>query len=1406
MKRKKEARQRDCLVVRGGGRVLRVFLASALFFCDGSSLRAGRDLWSERQKAVHAARTADAPGGRVWEKLSVAFPPLEEVAPRPGPASPAGLPDWLESAVGLHADLGEFFPPSGKERRVLIHIQDLHDVEEAQRNTAAVLEQLAKSLGGKSGLPVGVEGAAGEFRTEDFRALAAPRGLQRTANRFLKAGFISGPEYFSLTTETPVRLWGAEDARAYAANIASLTQSMAGQAKDDARVSEARRLVHGLKAVLYPPALKELDDLRTRYEEGSLGLASYARSLADGALTEMGPNLQVFLRATAEEEVLSVARVEEDQKRFLEALAPRLSEPEIRRWMEAGLAYRLGRAPYASFHAVLKDLGGRHGLSLNDYPGLTDYAAYAAKADGLNRAELWREIDALAEERFKALRTTPALEELAAMDADLRLIKKLNDFSLSSEEFKRFIERRETLRRWSERGESLSRRVPARSGPWPNLVSVMDRHAGFYRWAEERNAPLVKNLLARWTGSGLAVLVAGGYHAEGLRLEAMSRGLGYIALIPRVASTKNLPGSLDSFRNHQRPLDWFYRGTGRGFTNPSSPRPCPSAWPPIGHGNSNRFSSIRRSSIRRASSGPFPRKRPVARWRKPFTRPGGSEWIGAHRSDSGRTSPVGERRLLLSFKATESGAGRPGGKMGPGRHFDSWVALPASGMAAVGKEGEVPAQSVRAVGSGSDVFEKIILIFVSLSERGNVFSLVSRDRIATALVRVLSGVGRATATAARVGATALQRTTSWLGFGWVARPTARWVESLQMEEERRFRDLALQAEPGARASLLYRLAEAHAYGDMEEEWQISLLSAAKEIIKTSPLLAFQEPPVAELSPDRTTLNLRLAIGGKPVALRLRVSNARVLFEEPGEHSLFQISQALEEGVYDVFIQLPALATAGEVPNRVLARALREVVERVGGATAGEAHARALAVDPRGELLNRKFLQLRLLTPPLEKLDNRILGLGRRLPVLGIPAVRSAEDWRVQFFTWLKNPEGTPLFVKPEDLTTAVSNGGFAGFAWGLNPSGGLNASEWNPAAGLEKPGPLTEALSRGGGAEGAAQTWAATMTLLHLKEKIAVLDLFSSFIGARWDLRSYWPGSKSRADLIDLSSDLVLGYLNSVGRESGQLAALQTGSFASGDTENRRNALADSIRDCFAPAAQSIIGLLMLTGVRFGNPGDVPTGEFVRHLLRVYCARFEEGFRRMAPLSTADAVAANPGTADRWAVGVFHLTSPVETSREAAELLANLMERARAPQGGAARVMALLDFEGAERLYPESSSLLSALRTRLADTFPDTAERAAADRALLALDAFHLARARDFERDGKISLDRLLSQVRRDWASSGTVQIFTVDRDRILDDVKEELMSWVLYLLVPQGLIRVSDSMEAARSAERIRAFIRQNA
>ena len=121
----------SALVFRG----IRLLLAFVLFMGEGSWAYAARDLWSDRRRAVRSARSNPTPDLRhsSWDRLMAAFPTIKKGAPLPlaGPASRSSLPHWLESAVGFYADVGESHLPTKGERRVLIHIQDLHDVEEA---------------------------------------------------------------------------------------------------------------------------------------------------------------------------------------------------------------------------------------------------------------------------------------------------------------------------------------------------------------------------------------------------------------------------------------------------------------------------------------------------------------------------------------------------------------------------------------------------------------------------------------------------------------------------------------------------------------------------------------------------------------------------------------------------------------------------------------------------------------------------------------------------------------------------------------------------------------------------------------------------------------------------------------------------------------------------------------------------------------------------------------------------------------------------------------------------------------------------------------------------------------------------------------------------------------------------
>ncbi|MBK8870847.1 MAG: hypothetical protein IPN19_07300 [Elusimicrobia bacterium] len=360
-----------------------MLLVSLIFMGDTTGWTA-RDIWTERRKAVRSVR--DGVERMRSDRLAASFPSLN-----PGfvPVESSGLPAWLANAVGLYADVGTYVPPAPGQRRVLIHVQDLHAVEEAQRNIASLLDQLAGSAGGTDGLWVGLEGAAGPFRTNDFRALAAPSVIRRVSDRFLRAGLISGPEFFSLTTERPFRLWGTEDPAAYEANIRALTQTFPTQSQDNARLLQARRRMDTLKKALYPPALLALDEAQMAYESNQLALTGYVQKLAENVSDrDLGPSLLRYRDALRLEANLSFTSVETDQRRLLEHLAPLLTDLERRRLTEAGLACRLGRARHGSFLTALKEICRQHRVDLAGYPHFLAHNAYVEKVEGLRAEDL----------------------------------------------------------------------------------------------------------------------------------------------------------------------------------------------------------------------------------------------------------------------------------------------------------------------------------------------------------------------------------------------------------------------------------------------------------------------------------------------------------------------------------------------------------------------------------------------------------------------------------------------------------------------------------------------------------------------------------------------------------------------------------------------------------------------------------------------------------------------------------------------------------------------------------------------------------------------------------------------------------------------------------------------------------
>ncbi len=1288
------------------GRGVRLLLAALLFSGDMGAW-AARDLWTERRKAAFSVR-----GGLrspAADRLAASFPSVD-----PGfvPAEASGMPAWLANTVGLYADVGTYVPPPPGQRRVLIHVQDLHAVEEAQRNIASLLDQLAGSVGGTDGLYVGLEGAAGPFRTDDFRALAAPSVIRRVSDRFLRAGLISGPEFFSLTTERPFRLWGTEDPAAYEANVRALTQTFATQPQDDARLAHARRRMDKLKKALYPPALLALDEAQTAYESGQLPLTGYVQKISENVSDrEMGPSLVRYREALRLESDLSLKSVEADQQRLLEHLAPLLTDLERRRLTEAGLACRLGRARHGSFLTVLKEICRQRRVDLAGYPHFLAHNAYVEKVQGLRGEELMGDVERLADRQMQVLAGDAAVVKAIELDRDLKRIEKLNRFSMVPDEFGRWTQRRSEVARWSQRGADLARyaersvRVPGSEGvqrakgkepkgadPWPDLLDVADRHAGFHRWAETRNRSLVKNLLARWTDDRPAVLVAGGFQAEGLRAVARSEGVGYISLVPRVIHTKQFPPPLESFRSKGKTIKWRLPG-------PSSlQNRLRTAGSEIG---SREVVSVDNGEV------PFPTAFIATvyatlvmdpEYQTPLS-PGAVEKLrevaltrfGVDLEQVGSANEKGGLVLTVRFPSVPEvpaytvtiSRGGPNGEAG-----DFWVGI----------------ESVSSWRQAVEFIRQADNLIASLGPAIRLWA-----------TRVLPHAIDQTGLAFRKTAVFLIPTVRSAGgsglLNYFGGLKDRWTQSILLAREREDVLKALAQPLDDRNARLAALAANHTRV-MPSAW-VQSLSEAINGHKIGTL---------EIGVDKKSLLVSLGQGQSTTRLRLHVTSARALYERPADYSPYQLARR-SDGTIDVYLAEPVVSSPERLLPLVIGRLLREINGQPSG--------------------NHRLEELQILLGMWESLAQYSINswasyvLGMKLePAIGVPSAVQRQAWQ---------PGAVLDFVNNTEEQLGGANTGLFVLT-GASPN-----SEADSLASTVTMDAVVNVLAGLGWDTERAGATAKGLVENRLNQRIQLIEQFQTLADQRGLLtRLSW--RVNRQELSASGANLVIDLLKHVGTSQGQIMALNGTPYETG--------LQTQMTDQFPYLAQTLLGIMKMAGQPLDRASVENQRARLADMWTVYAEHFSIGYGQLSSVYSPPAASATVAQAEGVLVGVFHL-APLGDEKALDRVLDVLLSR------DLSRFKATL-------LVPENGddlkdSLVKALENRLRVREMTDSQTAGVTTFLAGENLLVLPAGAE-----RIQLDLVFQQITQRWGNVTHADVYTVNA-AVFDMTVATLLSWNIY-------------------------------
>lgn len=535
--------------------------------------------WGDRRKAQEKfARnrqgSEQAPLLLASANLGSAFGSAQPIPVAPAPADLSRLSGPLQqsplfrSLPYANVSVRDVYLPSTSPRQLVIHIQDVHANWEAQKNIAASLVSLAASSSDSKDKPrllVGLEGAQGPFFIDALRTFPDKEILNEGADLFLKKDLLAGAEFAALTSPRGMDLWGVEDRALYQRHVKSVVDATPLESSFRKTLADLRNRNRVLKAKEYTEALKAWDKEYESYHAERSSLGAYVRHMAHGMSRGAFPQVAKFLDALDTEEKLDFPRAERERKTLVESLAERLSPQDLATLTQRAVAFRAGQMGFGAFHSELISLSGKAGVALSGAQEFLKYMEYVKRVEGIDRTALLDEIDGQENAYVARLlkSASPRAGEVYGVSRDLVMADKLLRHAMTPNEWEEYIRHASDVKNIPTRLSSLESTSPADATDFASSILIFEE---FYKAGVARNQVLVDNLFARMgPGSAdgkypsVAVLVAGGFHTDGVTALIKKRGAAYVTLTPRF-EVVNGQDSLDVFRQQKTPLDRLFSG------------------------------------------------------------------------------------------------------------------------------------------------------------------------------------------------------------------------------------------------------------------------------------------------------------------------------------------------------------------------------------------------------------------------------------------------------------------------------------------------------------------------------------------------------------------------------------------------------------------------------------------------------------------------------------------------------------------------------------------------------------------------------------------------------------------------------------------------------------------------------
>ena len=161
---------------------------------------------------------------------------------------------------------------------IVIHIQDVHQNPEAQKNIGKVIQELIAKK--QVGL-VALEAAFEPIDVQAYRAFPDREVIRKTADYLLRENKITGPVHTAMTVAHEIPPFvGVDDARRYQANVEAYKESVARAEDYKERLKETTERLQNRKLTVFNSNLLAFDNqVQAHHRDGKTTLGEYLKGL-----------------------------------------------------------------------------------------------------------------------------------------------------------------------------------------------------------------------------------------------------------------------------------------------------------------------------------------------------------------------------------------------------------------------------------------------------------------------------------------------------------------------------------------------------------------------------------------------------------------------------------------------------------------------------------------------------------------------------------------------------------------------------------------------------------------------------------------------------------------------------------------------------------------------------------------------------------------------------------------------------------------------------------------------------------------------------------------------------------------------------------------------------------------------